>query len=109
LPTRCIEFILTKKGFRCQQIAGAKAASCYAYMKLHLNGKVRRGGQNIEYRTAEFRRVVSRCSVFFYKQDRIPPFDIRYALFDIRYSLFKVSFFDQTERSRLTALLTPET
>ena len=55
--------------------------------------------QNIEYRTAEFRRMVSLRSVFFYKIDRstqklttgrMPSFDIRYSLFDIRF--FKVSF-----------------
>jgi hypothetical protein len=45
--------------------------------------------QNIEYRTAECRRVESLCSVFF-KIDRIHPFDIRYSLFDIRF--FRVSF-----------------
>jgi len=33
-----------------------------------------------------------------YKKDRIPSFDIRYAIFIIRYSLFKVSFIDQTGR-----------
>jgi hypothetical protein len=55
--------------------------------------------QNIEYRTAEFRRMVSLRSVFFYKIDRstqklttgrMPSFDIRYSLFDIRF--FRVSF-----------------
>ncbi len=51
--------------------------------------------QNIEYRTAECRRVESLRSVFF-KIDRIPYFDIRYSLFDIRYSLFQSFFSDQT-------------
>ena len=45
--------------------------------------------QNIEYRTAECRRVESLCSVFF-KIDRIHYFDIRHSLFDIRF--FRVSF-----------------
>jgi len=48
--------------------------------------------QNIEYRTAECRRMESLCSVFFFKIDRIHYFDIRHSLFDIRYSLFH-SFF----------------
>jgi hypothetical protein len=58
---------------------------------------------NIEYRTAEYRRVESLCSVFlinllslFNKIDRIPYFDIRYSLFDIRYSLFQSFYSDQT-------------
>jgi hypothetical protein len=45
-------------------------------MKLHMAGTANR--RTAEYRTAEFRRVVS--------------FDIRHSLFDIRYSLFEVSF-----------------
>jgi len=45
----------------------------------------------------------------FYKKDRIPSFDIRYSIFIIRNSLFKVSFIDQTGRSRPAAALTPET
>jgi len=47
--------------------------------------------QNNEYRTAEFRRMVSLRSVFF-KIDGIHSFDIRHSLFNIRYSLFRVSF-----------------
>jgi hypothetical protein len=53
--------------------------------------------QNIEYRTAEFRRMESLCSGFF-KIDRIHYFDIRHSLFDIRYSLFQSFFFDLTGR-----------
>jgi len=61
--------------------------------------------QNIEYRTAECRRVASlaqfrrlrRVSLsLFYKKDRIPSFVIRHSMFVIRYSLFGVSFIDQT-------------
>jgi hypothetical protein len=51
--------------------------------------------QNNEYRTAEFRRMVSLRSVFFIKKIEYLPstFDIRHSLFDIRYSLFlKVSY-----------------
>jgi hypothetical protein len=44
---------------------------------------------NIEYRTAECRRMESLCSIFF-KIDRIHYFDIRHSLFDILF--FKVSF-----------------
>jgi len=54
--------------------------------------------QNIEYRTAECRRMESLRSVIFYKIDRIPYFDIRYSLFDIRYSLFQSFTFDLTGR-----------
>jgi len=39
--------------------------------------------QNIEYRTAEYRRMVSLRSVFFLKIDRIHPFDIRQSTFGI--------------------------
>ncbi|CAB1080592.1 hypothetical protein D1AOALGA4SA_8272 [Olavius algarvensis Delta 1 endosymbiont] len=52
--------------------------------------------QNIEYRTAECRRVESLRSAFF-KIDRIHYFDIRHSLFDIRYSLLK-SFFHRPDR-----------
>ena len=82
-------------------------ASGAAYMKLPQNGMfswwldwpLRWSGlnsepQNIEYRTAEFQRVVSLCSFFFYKTDRIHSFDIRHSLFDIRYSPFESFFFD---------------
>jgi len=50
--------------------------------------------QNIEYRTAEYRRVVSLRSVFFIKKIEYITsiFDIRYSLFDIRFFRF---FFDQ--------------
>jgi hypothetical protein len=44
-------------------------------MKLHLAGTANR--RTVEFRTAEFRRIVS--------------FDIRHSLFDIRYSFFEVS------------------
>jgi hypothetical protein len=47
--------------------------------------------QNNEYRTAEFRRMVSLRSVFFIKIDRIPSFDIHYSIFVIRFFL-KVSY-----------------
>ncbi len=42
--------------------------------------------------------MVSLCSVFFYKIDRIPSFDIRNSTFDIRYSV-------ATERILLTVLI----
>ena len=51
--------------------------------------------QNIEYRTAECRRMESLCSVFF-KIDRIHYFEIRHSTFIIRYSLFQSFFYDQT-------------
>jgi len=58
-------------------------------MKLHLAGTANR--RTAEYRTAEFRRMVSFDSVFFCKIDKYLPstFDIHYSIFDIRF--FKVS------------------
>ncbi len=63
--------------------------------------------QNNEYRTAEFRRVVSLCSFFFYKIDRIHSFDIRYSLFVIRYFIFQVSFLIRRAVFWLAAGLNP--
>jgi hypothetical protein len=56
------------------QVAGRLLLS-YRLCKLHLATRANR--RTAEYRTAEFRRVVS--------------FHIRHSLFDIRYSFFEVS------------------
>jgi len=47
-----------------------------------------------EYRTAEFRRLDSLCSVCFIKKIEYLPsiFDIRYSIFDIRYSIFDIRY-----------------
>jgi hypothetical protein len=44
----------------------------------------------IKQQTAESRTMVSLCSFFFYRMDRIHSFEIRHSVFDIRF--FKVSF-----------------
>jgi len=83
-------------------------------MKLHLNGTVRRGGQNIEFRTAEFKnppsplkkkgefQVASLRSVFIYKKPEIA-FTVRRmpcakCLFATYRKHFQSFFFDQIGR-----------
>ncbi|CAB1059337.1 hypothetical protein D1BOALGB6SA_4099 [Olavius sp. associated proteobacterium Delta 1] len=67
-----IRLWISKLGFRVERIKG----------KDH---KFKSEPQNIEYRTTEFRRKVSLCSVFFCKIDRMHSFDIRHSVFDIRF------------------------
>ena len=55
--------------------------------------------QNSEYRTAEFRRMVSLRSVFFKQTEFIP------SIFDIHYSIFDILFFRISFSIRLAAFL----
>ena len=79
-------------------------------MKLNELKKRTAEPQNVEYRTAECRRMESLCSVFF-KIDRstkssrqaefiTSTFDIHYSTFDIRF--FRISFIDQIDRSAVS-------